>query len=93
MIVGVLEFEVVIRQSQSLKDKRRAVKSLKDRLLHRFPISIAEVDFLDHWQRSGLGAAIVSNDAQHATEVLSKVVDFVRNSLVVELVDYSIETF
>ncbi len=93
MVVGVLEFEVVIRESQSLKDKRRAVKGLKDRLRHRFPVSIAEVDYLEHWQRSGLGAAIVSNDAQYATEVLSKVVDFVRNSVTVELVDYSIETF
>ena len=93
MIVGVLEFEVVIRESQSLKDKRRAVKSLKDRLRHRFPIAIAEVEDLDHWQRSGLGAAVVSNDVRYATEVLSKVVDFVRASHVVELVDYSIETF
>ena len=46
MVVGVLEFEVVIRESQSLKDKRRAVKGLKDRLRHRFPVSIAEVAVL-----------------------------------------------
>ena len=56
MIVGTLEFEVLIREAQSLKDKRRAIKSLKDRIRHRFPVSIAEVDALDHWQRSVLGA-------------------------------------
>jgi hypothetical protein len=93
MVVGVLEFRILVRESQSLKDKRRVVKSLKDRISHRFSVSIAEVGSLDHWQLGELGAAVVSNDVGHATEVLSKVVEFVRKSVVAELVDYSIETY
>ncbi len=92
MVVGVLEFSVLIRGAHSLKEKRQAIKSLKDRILHRFPVSIAEVGALENYQRAELGAAIVSNDSSHAISVLSKVVDFVRNALVVELIDYHIET-
>jgi len=91
MVVGTLELELLIRDAQTLKDKRRVIKSLKDRLLHRFPVSVAEVGSLDHWQHSQLGVAIVSNDSRHATEVLSKIVDFVRNSPAAELVDYTME--
>jgi hypothetical protein len=91
MVVGTLELELLIRDAQTLKDKRRVIKSLKDRLLHRFPVSVAEVGSLDHWQHSQLGVAIVSNDSRHATEVLSKIVDFVRNSVTAELVDYTME--
>jgi uncharacterized protein YlxP (DUF503 family) len=93
MIVGVLEFRLLIRESQSLKDKRRVVKSLKDRIAHRYPVSIAEVDSLDDHQQAHLGAAMVSNDRRHAEEVLSKVVEFVRRSLVAELIDFTIETY
>lgn len=92
MVVGVLELQLLVRGSQSLKDKRRVVKSLKDRIRHRFAVSIAEVDSLDSRERAVLGVALVSNDGRHATEVLSKVVDFVQKSYVAELVDYTIET-
>ena len=93
MVVGVLEFRIFLRESRSLKDKRRVVKSLKDRIGHRFPVSIAEVDALDNRQQAHLGAAIVSNERRHVEQVLAKVVEFVRKSLVAELMDYSIETY
>jgi uncharacterized protein YlxP (DUF503 family) len=93
MVVGVLELRLLVRQSQSLKDKRRIVKSLKDRISHRFAVSIAEVASLDDWQQAELGAAFVSNDRRHAEEVLSKVVEFVRRSVTAELIDFSIETY
>lgn len=91
MIVGTLELSILVREARTLKDKRRVVRSLKDRIRHRFPVSIAEVASLDDRQRAELGAAVVSNDARHAQEVLSKVAEFVSRSLVAELVDYSIE--
>ena len=91
MVVGTLELRILVRDAQTLKDKRRVVKSLKDRIGHRFPVSIAEVGSLNHRQHGHLGAAIVSNDSRHAAQVLSKVADFVRNSVVAELIDYSIE--
>jgi len=91
MVVGTLELRILVREAQTLKDKRRVIRSLKDRIGHRFPVSIAEVGALDHRQHGHLGVALVSNESRHAAQVLSKVADFVRHSAVAELVDYTIE--
>lgn len=61
MVVGVCTIEIHLPFSQSLKDKRRVLKSLKDRLRGRHNISLAEVDGQDLWQRSVLCIAAVSD--------------------------------
>ena len=71
MIVGVRSWELHLPACQSLKDKRRIVKSLKDRLHQKFGVSAAEVDHQDLWQRALIAAAVVSGDARHAEEVLT----------------------
>ena len=59
MTVGVLQLELSIADAMSLKDKRRVVKSLKDRIAHGHNVSIAEVGALDEHRRSILGVAMV----------------------------------
>lgn len=71
MIVGVMSWELALAGCQSLKDKRRIVKSLKDRLHQRFNVSAAEVDYLDMWQRAALAVSVVTNEHRHAEEVLA----------------------
>jgi hypothetical protein len=71
VIVGVRSWELHLPACQSLKDKRRIVKSLKDRLHQKFGVSAAEVDHQDLWQRARIAAAVVSGDARHAEEVLT----------------------
>ena len=75
----------------SLKDKRRVVKSIKDRIAHGHNVSIAEVGALDEHRRSILGLAMVSNDSRYVESALSKLVDFVRLTPTVSLIDYQIE--
>ena len=60
----------------SLKGKRHILKSLKDKVMHRFDVSVAEVDHHDSWQRATLAVACVSHDARHANEVVDKALDF-----------------
>jgi hypothetical protein len=91
MTVGSCKIELRIPDSGSLKDKRRIVKSLKDRLQGRFNIGIAEVDRLDEWQRATLGIAAVSNDARFVDEILSKVVNWIEANGKVLVVDYEID--
>ncbi len=62
MFIGVLRLELFIQASQSLKEKRFIVKSVKDRIRNKFNVSIAEVDHLDKWQLAGLGIALVTNE-------------------------------
>ena len=91
MIVGVVRLELFIRESDSLKDKRRILSSLIQRIRHRFNVSIAEVGSHDLWRRATLGVALVTNDRRYAEQVLSTIVEFVGRSADVELTDYSIE--
>ncbi|MCG3181819.1 MAG: hypothetical protein BIFFINMI_04242 [Phycisphaerae bacterium] len=91
MIIGVLQAQLLIRESMSLKDKRRVVKSLKERLAHRFNISIAEVGANESLQQAIIGVAMVSNDHQYVQGVLNQVVNFMKGDVRAELVDYQIE--
>ncbi|MFQ5412669.1 MAG: DUF503 domain-containing protein [Phycisphaerae bacterium] len=93
MVIGVLQLSLTIPGAMSLKDKRRAIKGLKDRLAARHNISIAEVDDLDEHRKSLVAIALVSNSRRFVESCLSKIVDQVRGSRSVNLVDYDIELF
>jgi uncharacterized protein YlxP (DUF503 family) len=60
MIVGISIFELHLPSSRSLKDKRRVVKSLIDRVHQRYRVSIAETDFHDLHQRAEIAVAAVA---------------------------------
>ncbi len=93
MIVGVLELDLGFPGHRSLKAKRQVLRSLKDRIAHKFNVSIAEVDGQNLWQRGTLGIACVSNDRRHAEQSLRKIVAFVESAGAgrCDILDYSIE--
>lgn len=70
MVVGLIAWELEIFGAQSLKDKRRVVRSLKDRLHARFNISVAETGHQDLWQRAELTACVVSGERRQVESVL-----------------------
>jgi uncharacterized protein len=91
MVVGLLQLDLMIRGACSLKDKRRAVKSYKDRIRARFNVSIAEVGDNEIYRRADIAVACVSNDAVFVQSVLQKVVNQVPYVRDLELIDYDIE--
>jgi uncharacterized protein YlxP (DUF503 family) len=91
MHVGLLTIRLMVSQAKSLKDKRRVVKSLKDRIHNTFNASVAEIESLDNRQKAVLGVAVVANDGRFINSVLSKIIDFVRRRPGAELVDYDLE--
>jgi uncharacterized protein YlxP (DUF503 family) len=74
MTVGLLTIEIHIPGARSLKDKRMVLRSVKDRI-KKFNVAVAEVEFHDLWQRSGLSVVTVSNDEKHADQELAAVVN------------------
>jgi hypothetical protein len=78
MVVGLLRLDLAVFGSTSLKDKRRAIRSLKDRLTGKFNVSVAEVDSLDSHQHAVLGVALVANDSTFVHQCLDKILDVVR---------------
>jgi uncharacterized protein len=91
MHIGILQLDLSIPDAFSLKDKRKVVLSLKDRISNTHNVSVAEVDKMDEHQRAIIGIAMVSNDKRYIEGGLSKIVDLVRASPGASLVDYQIE--
>lgn len=93
MVVGVLELDLSFPGHRSLKGKRQVLRSLKDRIAHRYNVSIAEVDGQNLWQRGTVGIACVTNDAGHAEEVLRNIVAYVESAFMGRcmILDYDIE--
>jgi uncharacterized protein YlxP (DUF503 family) len=89
-LVGLLTVEFRIPESHSLKEKRRVLSSLKERLEHRFNISLAEVDYQDKWQHCQLAAACVSNDGRQIESTLSHVLDLLSADPRVELTRHKV---
>ena len=75
----------------SLKGKRHALKGLKERVRARYEVSVAEVDHHDLWQRATLALACVSNDSRHASEVITKAMDFIEEHVEGRVIDTSME--
>ena len=75
----------------SLKEKRHVLKGLKEKVRHRFEVSVAEVDYHDSWQRATLAVACVSHESRHANEVVSKAVHFLESLVDGNVIDISVE--
>jgi len=89
--IGVLTLELRLENSHSLKDKRHVVRSLQDRLRHKFNVAVAEIDYQDLWQRAVVAAVTVSSDREHAGKVLQSVEDEAAALLGSELLEATVE--
>jgi len=74
MKIGILQFELRIPGARSLKDKRRVVKSVKDRLHREHMVSVAEVGANEVWNLALMGLACVSADGAYLHSVIDRVV-------------------
>ena len=90
MIVGVLNIELLIPGSNSLKTKRSIIKGIKDRLRSHFNVSVAEIDHANKWQRASLGVSSVSNKKKHVESILGKVLAHIYNDHRVEVINSTI---
>lgn len=91
MVIAVARITLHIPENHSLKGKRKVVKSLIDKVRHRFPVAIAEVDDHDLWQRAQLGLALVSNDSQILDASLTKIIRFLEDQHVAQIIDSKAE--
>jgi len=73
MPIASLTIELAIEHAQSLKDRRQAVRSLKDKLRHAFNISIAELDDALAWNRATLGIVAISSSSAYLSGQLREV--------------------
>ena len=93
MVIGVLRIRLALREARSLKDRRRVVKALKERLRQRFNVAVAEVEERDYPQSATLGVCTVGMERSFVNAVLSQVVNAVRLAPGAEMVDERMEFF
>jgi uncharacterized protein YlxP (DUF503 family) len=91
MHIGVLQFTLEIPYAESLKDKRRVVKSMKDRIRRTFNVSIAEVDDLDDRTVATLGAVMAGNDIPYINSALDKLLNTIQDDRDAILADHQLE--
>lgn len=71
MFVGTARFVIHIPAAQSLKDRRRVLNKLKDRIRARLSVSLCEVGDADRHQVATLALVTVARDAATCQGVIA----------------------
>jgi hypothetical protein len=79
VVVASLTWDLALPGCSSLKEKRSVIRSLRDRLRHKFNVSVSETDFQDVKARAQLTIALVASDGRLAESSLAKLDRFVEN--------------
>lgn len=90
-VICVISLVLHIPMSHSLKDKRKHVKSLKERIKNRFNASVAEIAALDDWQRAVIGISMISNDRRYLEKQYSLIENYVLETKGIELLSINSE--
>jgi uncharacterized protein YlxP (DUF503 family) len=94
MPIAKMVVEVSIGHAQSLKDRRRVVRSMKDTLRHGFNVSVAEMDDAALWNRATLGVVAISGSQAYLDGQMREVDDAlhrIANQLGAEILDSWVE--
>lgn len=85
MWIAIIRLDLIIPGSHSLKDRRQAIKSLKERLRNRYGAACAEVGNLESWNRASLGLSAVANEKILLQELAAEVIRYAQNDANVQL--------
>lgn len=91
MVVGVGTMTFRLHECHSLKEKRKIVKAIVQRLRNNFNASVAETGDNDIHQRAEIGVALVGNSRPVINAKLDKMFDFVEGLGLAELIDSEME--
>ncbi|MDR3155377.1 MAG: DUF503 domain-containing protein [Deltaproteobacteria bacterium] len=94
MVVGVLEVTLAMEGMDSLKGRRKVVKSLLGRVKSRFNAAASEVggpEALASRDSAVLGFAVCGGDARLLNSVLDRILNFIEENADAEVVDSRLE--
>ena len=93
MCIGLLKLKLGIEWAFSLKDKRQAVKSTKEKIRLKFNVSTAEIDDHEIYNRATIAVAMVNKDKLFVEKSLHNIVNFVERLKDITLENIKIEFF
>ena len=89
--LGRCDLDLHVENCQSLKDKRRIIASLKEKLKNNFNVAVCEFGDLSLWQRTQLGIVTCSNERVAVDAVLKKLIEYLSKNPFISIVDYKLE--
>jgi len=92
MVVSMIQIIFEIPDIDNIKEKRRVIKSVTEKLRRRYRMSAAEVDLQDSLSFAQIGGALVSNSRTHGETVLRKAFDMIEKETPVRIQDMSIHS-
>lgn len=93
MIIGFLTLEIYLPYSHSLKEKRKTLNSLKDRLKKKYNVAFAELDYQNKWQRSKIGVVSLNNLKRVVENIFHKIILDVEENIDGEILHQEIQYF
>jgi len=94
-MIAQLTLELSIEAAQSLKDKRRVLRSLKDRLRASFNVSVADLDPSSLWNRATIGVVAISASRDYLDGLMKNVeraANRIANNNGAEIIDSFVES-
>ena len=92
MVVSMIRLTIELPDMTSIKEKRKVILSLRDRVVRRYRVSMSEVDLHNSLTFAELGAALVSNSREHGEKVMNKILKFVEDEAPGRVQDVEIHT-
>lgn len=91
MNVGLCLVEIHLIGSHSLKEKRRVLRRLKDRIRSKFNIAVAELEHQDLWQRATLGMVSIASSREPLESCFRQVRDILEREVSGDLASFHVE--
>ena len=91
MTIGILQLVIFIHESNSLKQKRMVLHSIKQRLRNHFNVAVTQIADEDKWQKTTLAVVGVERQRKNMNSVLSEVANFIEKFNNIDLIDYKME--
>ena len=93
MIIGLLTLEIYIPYSHSLKEKRKTLNKIKDRLKKKYNIAFAELSYLNKWQRSKIGLVTLNAQKSMVEKIFQSVIREIEENIEGEILQKEIVYF
>ncbi len=93
MIIGYLFLDIHFPYCHSLKEKRKRLNSIKERIKNRYNIALAELEYQNKWQRSKIGIVTLNNEKRVIESTFQKIIQDSDDNIDGEIINYKIQYF
>ncbi len=93
MIIGYLSLEIYLPYSHSLKEKRKSLSAIKDRLRNKYNVALAELEYQDKWQRSKIGVVTLNSQKRVVEKQFQRIIADAESLIDGEIIQFEIHFF